>query len=327
MFSQKSIAVLTLAANVVLGVPTWRRSDLPSLQDWKSKNLESYYRFKIRYRHIGCVEVEGTDFYNQCCVPLPKGQPVPEQCIPAACSANTQSPTAPAPASTPPATETPAPTDGSGSDGNDGEEDCEDDSDTSAEDTGDDDSNLPYCDEVSGDYEPVPVTSQSQSQPTNPAPEPTTTTEPEPTTPPTDESTTPPMNEPTTTTEPEPTTTAPDNNNGGNNGGDGEVHTGGIATFYNQDGSEGACGGFHSDSDLIGAMNQGRYGDSSQKSSECGRQVRITNPKNGKEVVITIVDDCPTCPLINSIDLSPSAFNEIADPVEGEVPISWVYLS
>ncbi len=35
------------------------------------------------------MEVEGTDFYKQCCVPLPKGQPVPEQCIPSACSAHT----------------------------------------------------------------------------------------------------------------------------------------------------------------------------------------------------------------------------------------------
>ena len=52
--------------------------------------LQSPYKFKIRYRHIGCKEVKGTEFYDQCCVPLPKGQPVPEPCIPTACSANTQ---------------------------------------------------------------------------------------------------------------------------------------------------------------------------------------------------------------------------------------------
>ena len=159
-----------------------------------------------------------------------------------------QAPTAPAPASAPTTTVAPAPTDGSGYDGSDGE-DYEDDSDASVEDTGDD-SNLPYCDEVGGDYEPVSVTAQSQPQPqpitpapepTTPAPEPITTMEPEPTTLP---------------TEPEPTTTAPDNNNGG----DGEVHTGGVATFYEQNGSEGACGGYHDDTEYIGAMNYHRYG-------------------------------------------------------------------
>ena len=194
-----------------------------------------------------------------------------------------QAPTAPAPASAPPTTEAPAPasTYGSGYDGNDGEEDCEDDSDASGE---DDDSNLPYCDEVSGDYEPVPVTSQSEYQPqpttpapepttpapepNTPAPEPTTTTEPEPITLPTEpEPTTPPTEpEPTTTTEPEPTTTAQDNNNGGNEGGE---NTGGTATWYSQDGSEGACGGYHSDSEYIGAMNEGRYGDVSGRASFC----------------------------------------------------------
>lgn len=40
MFSLKSIATFALAANLVLGVPTWRRNDIPSLSEWKSKNLE-----------------------------------------------------------------------------------------------------------------------------------------------------------------------------------------------------------------------------------------------------------------------------------------------
>ena len=115
MFSPKSIAILTLAANVVIGASNWRRDDIPRIGAWKSRSLEvcrcprsffavhgvsyshptshvlqSRYKFNIRYRHIGCKEVKGTEFYDQCCVPLPKGQPVPEPCIPTACSANTQ---------------------------------------------------------------------------------------------------------------------------------------------------------------------------------------------------------------------------------------------
>ena len=169
----------------------------------------------------------------------------------------------------PTATEAPAPAptethDGSdygGNGGNDGEDDCEDDDETG------DDSNLPYCDEVDGDYEPVTPTSgypqepttaapaPEETAPTEPEPEPTTTTEPAA---PAPEETTPTEPEPEpTTTEPEPTPAAPDNNN---NGGGGEVNTGGFATFYEQDGSEGACGGFHGDNEYIGAMDERRYG-------------------------------------------------------------------
>jgi len=68
---------------------------------------------------------------------------------------------------------------------------------------------------------------------------------------------------------PEPTTTAPDNNNGGNNGDNGDVHTGGVATWYQQDSNEAACGGIYQDGDMIGAMNQNRYGDVSGRASFC----------------------------------------------------------
>lgn len=177
-------------------------------------------------------------------------------------------------ASVPAPTDTHDGSDYSGDDGNDGEDDCEDgcedDSDVGGDDTEVDDSNLPYCDEVGGDYEPI---TQPQEPTTPSAPEETIPTEPEPTTTEEPEPTTTEEPEPTTTEEPEPTTTAPDNNNGdgGNNGGDNsgnsDVQKGGYATWYEQDGNLGACERLNSDNDFIGAIDERRYGDVSARAS------------------------------------------------------------
>ncbi|TFK76380.1 barwin-like endoglucanase [Pluteus cervinus] len=83
----------------------------------------------------------------------------------------------------------------------------------------------------------------------------------------------------------------------------------------------------HSDNDLVAAMDQDRFGTGSVNSPLCGKQVEITNTDNGKTVIVTIEDDCPTCDNSNSIDLSIAAFNTIADPEAGIVPIKWKYLS
>jgi rare lipoprotein A (peptidoglycan hydrolase) len=68
------------------------------------------------------------------------------------------------------------------------------------------------------------------------------------------------------------------------------------------------------------------YGDINAVSSLCGKQVSITNTQNGKSVTVTVVDACPTCQNANSIDLSPAAFDSIADASTGEVPITWSYV-
>jgi len=106
-----------------------------------------------------------------------------------------------------------------------------------------------------------------------------------------------------------------------------ETFSGGVATFFFQKGVAGACGQVHSDSDYIAAIDQTRYGDSGAVSSLCGTQVIITNNNNGKTVTVTIADDCPTCDNENSIDLSLGAFTQIATEEEGEVPITWEYIS
>jgi len=81
----------------------------------------------------------------------------------------------------------------------------------------------------------------------------------------------------------------------------------------------------HSDSDFICAMDQAPYGDSRNASPLCGKQVVITNTQNGKTVTVTVADDCPTCNGPGSIDLSTGAFDSIADPSTGIVPITWYF--
>jgi len=326
MFSSlKSIATLALAANVVLGVPTWRRTDVPSLSEWKLKNLESYYKFKTRYRNLGCEENKDTDFFNQCCVPLPKGQSPPEQCTSTSCSPPESS--APSPVAVAVASPAPTTTETDNGDLNDEDQDQGDDSNE-----GEDDQDLPYCDEVGNGNEPNPPSTPEQPSSSStpaPAPEPTSTPAPAPeptsTPAPAPEPTSTPTSEQPTTTEdaPPPSTTTPDN---GDNSGNADVQTGGFATFYEQDGSEGACGGFNSDDEMIGAIDEDRYGVSSERSPLCGRRVHITNTDNGKSVTVVLVDDCPTCANSNSIDLSPSAFQQIANPDTGMVPISWYFI-
>ncbi|KDQ21775.1 hypothetical protein BOTBODRAFT_61389 [Botryobasidium botryosum FD-172 SS1] len=123
-----------------------------------------------------------------------------------------------------------------------------------------------------------------------------------------------------------------DDGNSGNSDSDGNSdsnsssNSGGYATYYYQENSAGACGSYHGDSDLVAAMDIGRYGDINAASSLCGTQVHITNNENGRSVVVTIADACPDCRGRNSIDLSVSAFQEIAPESEGMVPITWAFV-
>ncbi|KAL5529651.1 hypothetical protein ACEPAG_5636 [Sanghuangporus baumii] len=105
-----------------------------------------------------------------------------------------------------------------------------------------------------------------------------------------------------------------------------QVFTDGVATFFFQNNNPGACGDVHSDDDLIAAIDSARYGNTGEKSELCGKQVKITNTKNNKEVTVTIADACPTCENGDSIDLSAGAFDKIADRSEGVVPISWSFV-
>lgn len=116
--------------------------------------------------------------------------------------------------------------------------------------------------------------------------------------------------EPTTSTA---TTTSPASS---------DVHTG-VATFYSV--SADNCGTSSTDSDFVCAISKQLYDTltNSQDISEyCGKTINVTY--NSKTINVKVVDSCESCDA-NHLDLSPSAFNSLADPDLGVIDITWVW--
>lgn len=94
----------------------------------------------------------------------------------------------------------------------------------------------------------------------------------------------------------------------------------GEATYYGATGA-GACSFDASPEDLrVAAMNMPDYAGS----AVCGACATVEGPSG--TITVRIVDLCPEC-ASGDLDLSASAFAEIADPVLGRVPISWRFVS
>ena len=93
----------------------------------------------------------------------------------------------------------------------------------------------------------------------------------------------------------------------------------GEGTFYGGDGS-GNCSYPAGGSVFYAAMNETDY----ENSYNCGGYIEATGPDG--TVTVKIVDRCPEC-LPGDVDFSPQAFDVIADPIDGRVPISWHLVS
>lgn len=91
--------------------------------------------------------------------------------------------------------------------------------------------------------------------------------------------------------------------------------TTGVATYYAANGS-GNCSFDPSGDLMVTAVAAPDWAGSAQ----CGRCLEVVGPE--AQVVVRIVDKCPECPA-NHLDLSAEAFDAIADPVQGIVPISF----
>jgi hypothetical protein len=102
--------------------------------------------------------------------------------------------------------------------------------------------------------------------------------------------------------------------------GSGSSDFSGDATFYSP--GMGSCGIESSDSDFIAALNAPQFGSypNPNQNPNCGKKATVQ--RNGKSVTVTIVDKCPACKE-GDLDLSPAAFDAIADESEGRVPITW----
>jgi expansin (peptidoglycan-binding protein) len=94
------------------------------------------------------------------------------------------------------------------------------------------------------------------------------------------------------------------------------VETPGEGTYYAADGTGNCSFDASPDDLLVAAMNKPDYGDSKW----CGACVEVTGPKG--TVKVRIVDSCPGC-AHGDLDLSPQAFDMIADHAAGRVPIMW----
>ncbi|KAK0497530.1 riboflavine-aldehyde-forming enzyme [Armillaria luteobubalina] len=92
----------------------------------------------------------------------------------------------------------------------------------------------------------------------------------------------------------------------------------GDATYYDPNGGYGACGTTLQNTDSIVALSSDQYAGG----THCGKV--ITASYQGKSVDVTISDLCPGCGP-NGIDLSPSAFQQLAGLDVGRIQVAWDY--
>ncbi|ORX96405.1 hypothetical protein K493DRAFT_407244 [Basidiobolus meristosporus CBS 931.73] len=98
----------------------------------------------------------------------------------------------------------------------------------------------------------------------------------------------------------------------------------GDATYY--DPGLGSCELTSTANELIAALNAPQYGSFPRPSNSpaCSSCAMVQGPKGS--VKVKIVDKCPSCKH-GDLDLSPAAFDRIADQAQGRVTITWSYVS
>ncbi|KAG6851022.1 hypothetical protein H0H93_004509 [Arthromyces matolae] len=255
---------------------------------WATDYLEPYDTYHTRYLAIGCSSKHDTSFFDQCCHPLLATENA-ATALPAVCTASASASSS---AATPSSTAT-------ADDNNDDEyDDCDD------EDDNESSSSFPSSTPVAT---PTPTSTHKTTSTHTSTVKATTTATP-------------------VKTSTKTSSTAKAQTTAASNAVSASVYTDGFATFFYQNGVAGACGTVHKDTDFIAAIDADRYGNTSVKSSLCGKQVKITNPSNNKSVTVTIADACPTCENKDSIDLSEAAFKQIATLDEGMVKIAWSFV-
>ncbi|KAH8116920.1 hypothetical protein DFH11DRAFT_1578189 [Phellopilus nigrolimitatus] len=306
-FTSKTLVALTAVAAVSgFVVP---RTEAPA--SWWTAGLENYTVYHTRYLALGCEYKHGQTFFDQCCHPLKKNETLqanrPAQCTPSASSS------ASAASAEPTSTVSTPPTDTE----DDGDEDCDD----SGDDSESSSVSASASEKPSSTFVSTssPASSSSWSSSSS-AWTPTSTSSSWSATSSSHSS------KHTSPAQSSSTKTSSASSSTGTSSSGGSPITGGFATFFLQNGVAGACDVVHQDSDLIAAIDSQRYGDTSVASALCGKQAKITNTDNGKSVVVTIADACPTCENSNCMDLSKGAFDQIADESTGEVPSTYTLI-
>ncbi|KAB5595498.1 hypothetical protein CTheo_959 [Ceratobasidium theobromae] len=100
----------------------------------------------------------------------------------------------------------------------------------------------------------------------------------------------------------------------------------GWATNYNTQTGRGACGWNNKNSEHVVAIGKPLWEstqDGNGTSSKCGKTATVRY--KGKSVQVRVVDECPVCGY-NDIDLSISAFTQLADKNDGKIEgITWSF--
>lgn len=315
--SAATIALTAASAVSALVIPLVPRStDKPAT--YAEGYLEDYDIYHKRYIDLGCNTKHNTTFFDLCCHPMLATETLAKnrapQCVPSQ-----------TPSSTVASTSVALPTESEDPECDDGDEPEP----TPAPATPSPSPSVSHS--SASQSSSAPISSATPAAPVNagnaPPTEPTPTPAPAPA--PTTHTTTttsstpppppPPPSTTSTTHTAAPTAAAPAAP------ANGDVHSGGFATFFFQNGVAGACGNVNPDSAFIAALDSNLYGDTGKKSPHCGQKVLITNTKNQKQVTVTVADACPTCVNSDSIDLSVAAFEAIATQAEGIVPITWEF--
>lgn len=104
----------------------------------------------------------------------------------------------------------------------------------------------------------------------------------------------------------------------------------GDGTFYSPSVGLGSCGQQYQDTDLVAALaavSMQAYNPGNPNNNPlCGYKLNVWNNANpSTTVTVAIVDTCPGCTGQYDLDLSPGAFNQLADPSVGRIQISWEF--
>ncbi|KAF9444761.1 hypothetical protein P691DRAFT_763111 [Macrolepiota fuliginosa MF-IS2] len=91
----------------------------------------------------------------------------------------------------------------------------------------------------------------------------------------------------------------------------------GDATYYTP--GLGSCGLQNTEADLVVALNPTDF----NNKAACGRSIRVNY--QGKSVNVQVVDLCPGCGP-GGIDLSPAAFQQLADTSVGRIQVEWDFI-
>lgn len=110
-------------------------------------------------------------------------------------------------------------------------------------------------------------------------------------------------------------------------GTDGKTYSGDL-TFYKP--GLGACGEVHGEDDMVVAIAWELYDEAGKSDGSsnpndnplCGRKIRISADGGRDSIEVTVVDRCEGCKPTD-LDLSPGAFDKIANADDGRVDCEW----